>query len=82
MRRLWPTLEPKINQTCFYIPEAIYWDIVFKFNVDVALNALSNINFEFYKIPKTLFFAKFQGVWLITEQQSAESVSIPGPNKH
>ena len=43
----------------FYIPETIYWNIVFKFDVVVALNALSNIHFAFYKIHNTVFSTDF-----------------------
>ena len=37
------------------IPHAIYWNVVFKFIVIVALGALSNIHFGFYKNSQTFF---------------------------
>ena len=54
IRTFWP-LQPKVCQIRFDIPEASYWDVVFKFVVVVALNALFNIHFGFNQILQTFF---------------------------
>ena len=54
IRTRWTNLEPKVGQIRFYIPEDLYWDIVFKFFAVLAKNAFSHMDLGFTKFPKLL----------------------------